>query len=96
MMLRDRGGVGRRVSELIVVGGMALAMTVPFAAHAQVEATSKTRPRASKATGSQASEADLAALEKKLDKVLANQQALLQQLDAMMEELRVIKMRATR
>ena len=35
------------------------------------------------------------ALEKKVDQVLANQQLILQKLDAMMEELRVIKVRAT-
>ena len=35
------------------------------------------------------------ALEKKIDQVLANQQLILQKLDAMMEELRIVKVRAT-
>jgi hypothetical protein len=35
------------------------------------------------------------ALERKLDEVLANQKAILQKFDAVMEELRVIKIRAT-
>ena len=40
--------------------------------------------------------ADLAALSKKLDDVLATQQRILAQLDAMMEELSVVKVRCTR
>ena len=39
---------------------------------------------------------DTAALERKLDQVLANQQTILTTLNAMMEELRIIKIRATR
>ena len=39
---------------------------------------------------------DSRGLEKKLDEVLATQQTILQKLDEMMEELRVIKVRATR
>ena len=41
-------------------------------------------------------EPNFAALEKRLNQVLANQQTILQKLDAMMEELRIIKVRATR
>lgn len=41
------------------------------------------------------SKADSRALEKKLDEVLATQQTILQKLDAMMEELHIIKVRAT-
>lgn len=39
---------------------------------------------------------DSRALEKKLDEVLATQQTILQKLNEMMEELRIIKVRATR
>ncbi len=39
---------------------------------------------------------ETAGLEKKLDEILANQQAMSQQLDAILEELKVIKVRATR
>ncbi|MBI4322672.1 MAG: hypothetical protein HY596_00170 [Candidatus Omnitrophica bacterium] len=38
---------------------------------------------------------DSRALEKKLDEVLATQQTILRKLDEMMEELRIIKVRAT-
>ena len=48
------------------------------------------------AQGSREPKSDVAALEKKLNQVLANQQTILQKLDAMMEELRIIKVRATR
>ena len=37
-----------------------------------------------------------AAIEKKLDQILANQQTILLRFDAVMEELRIIKVRATR
>ncbi|MBI3324991.1 MAG: hypothetical protein HYZ92_06890 [Candidatus Omnitrophica bacterium] len=40
--------------------------------------------------------ADLAAMNKKLDDVLATQQRILAQLDAMMEELSIVKVRCTR
>ncbi len=40
--------------------------------------------------------ADLAALSKKLDDVLATQQRILGQLDAVMQELSVVKVRCTR
>ncbi len=42
------------------------------------------------------SKSDSRTLEKKLDEVLAAQQTILKKLDEMMEELRVIKVRATR
>jgi len=48
------------------------------------------------AQGSREPKSDVAVLEKKLNQVLANQQTILQKLDAMMEELRIIKVRATR
>ena len=35
------------------------------------------------------------ALEKKVDQILTNQQLILNKLDAMMEELRIVKVRAT-
>jgi len=40
--------------------------------------------------------ADLAALSKKLDEVLKTQQQILAQLDAVMEELSIVKVRCTR
>lgn len=38
---------------------------------------------------------ELAAIEKKLDALLADHQTILQKLDAVMEELRIVKVRAT-
>lgn len=45
---------------------------------------------------SSASTGELAAIEKKLDALLADHTTILQKLEAVMEELRVIKVRATR
>ena len=39
--------------------------------------------------------ASTSALEKKLDRILANQETILQRFDQVMEELRIIKVRAT-
>ena len=58
-------------------------------------ATSKARASSSDADGSPATERKLKALEGKLDEVLANQQTILQKFDMVMEELRIIKVRAT-
>lgn len=41
------------------------------------------------------SKSESRSLDKKLDEILANQQSILQKLDAVMEELRIIKVRAT-
>lgn len=47
------------------------------------------------ATSSSRSKEKDAQIEQKLDQILANQQAILQKFDAMMEELRIIKVRTT-
>ena len=39
---------------------------------------------------------DTTAIDKKLDQILANQQTILSRFDAVMEELRIIKVRSTR
>lgn len=67
-------------------GMLALALVLqPGGVDAQNEAKQKSEQKA-----------DLAALSKKLDNVLANQQRILTQLDAMMQELGVVKVRCTR
>lgn len=68
------------------------------AARSDAAATSKTRVSSSAAAGSegsQASDRKLAALEEKLEQVLANQQTILQKFDALMEEMRIIKVRVS-
>ncbi len=61
-----------------------------------VSAAPVTGPKATTAQDSQELSKKMAALDKKLDDVLKQEQAILQQLDTMMEELRIIKIRATR
>ena len=81
---RWRGGAGFTRFRIVTFLGLALlgsAVIVQHHASAQVNRESKS---------------DITALEKKLTEVLANQQLMLQKLDAMMEELRIIKVRATR
>jgi hypothetical protein len=68
-------------SRLAVWGGLAvMIMAAAHLANAQTTRESKV---------------DIRTLEKRLDEVLANQQLILQKLDAMMEELRIVKVRAT-
>ena len=70
-----------------MVGIMCLGLAVLGHQRAHAQAVPAT-PRESKS--------ELKALERKLDQVLANQQTILRQLETMMEELRIIKIRATR
>ncbi len=72
---------GIRVGALLVIGGLGVVI-----AAGRIEGASKV----------QDPKVDTAALERKIDQVLANQQTILQTLNAMTEELRIIKVRATR
>ena len=65
----------------VVVLFAAAVVTVQHLASAQSTRDTKSDPRV---------------LEKKLEEVLATQQTILQKLDELMEELRIIKVRATR
>ena len=73
--------MGFRVGALLVVSGFGVLL-----AAGRIDGASKV----------QDPKIDTAALERKLDQVLANQQTILQTLNAMTEELRIIKVRATR
>lgn len=73
----------RRVATFI--GVVLLLAGLAFAADQQAGVQGVREPKA-----------NLAAIEKKLDAVLATQTMILQKLDAMAEELRTIKVRATR
>ena len=62
----------------------------------QAPAQHRNAPRASPyMTTTPKKKDNTATLEKKLDEILQNQQALLKKFDAVMEELRIIKVRAT-
>ena len=65
----------------------------------QQEETAPSSARASRSPGKgtreNAKETESSRMEKKLDEILANQTAILQRFDAVMEELRIIKVRAT-
>ena len=63
---------------------------------------SRSRTRSSVTSAEQSSQSDQskekdrdAQIERKLDEILSNQQTILQRFDAVMEELRIIKIRAT-
>ncbi len=61
---------------------------------------SRSRTRSSVASADQSNQSkekdQNAQIERKLDEILSNQQTILQRFDAVMEELRIIKVRATR
>ena len=77
--------VQTRRGRLVLVGvALGTFVAVQYLASAQV------------APKSRESKIDSAAIERKLDAVLSNQQTILQKLDAVMEELHIIKIRATR
>ena len=80
-------------------GAAVLGVLVVGAAVAREETEYETAQRTLKAKGQAVtSEAkfNTQAIERKLDHILANQQAILDKLDSMTEELHVIKIRATR
>ena len=71
----------RPMQTCLAVCGLALAVfAIAHLANAQTSRESKV---------------DVRSLEKKVDEVLATQQAILQKLDDVLEELRVVKVRAT-
>jgi len=79
---------------------IAVVVTVPLALHRFAGAQQPPMPVAEK---SRESKVNMALIEQKLEKILdnqtailKNQQTILQRFDAVMEELRIIKMRATR
>ncbi len=74
---------------LMGIGLTALCSVTAFSA---TKASTKTSSAGSSA---EVSHSDLVQLETKLDQVLANQQTILQKFDAVMEELRIIKVRAS-
>ena len=97
-MTRACTGVRSRTVWVILMMGVSLwtALPHPVVAQVQDETTRKPGlPRTTKSAESQDTAAKLAALERKLDQVLANQQAILQKFDAVMEELHIIKIRAS-
>lgn len=92
---QDRGrmaGWGRRLVGALIAG---IALGAFGQAMLQAEepvAGPKTRTVRPVAPG--VTKAEFAALEKKVDQILQNQQAMFQRFDAVMEELRIVKVRA--
>ena len=74
----------RRVSWSLFIAGSIIAM-LGLTTHSEAGAETARESRAASA-----------ALEKKLQEVLDTQQLILQKLDALAEELRIIKVRSTR
>ncbi|MBI2885285.1 MAG: hypothetical protein HYY15_03825 [Candidatus Omnitrophica bacterium] len=78
----------RHMSTLMLAAAAGAAATWLVALPTRVTAASSPAARESKA--------DLAAIDRKLDQIADQQVLILQQLQAMAEELRIIKVRATR
>lgn len=81
----------RRLVPLLLGVGLAIGVASSFVLSDQEPVPSSRSSRSSKASSSGSN----ANIESKLDDILANQQAILQKFDAIMEELRIIKVRAT-
>ena len=92
---RLSGPVGAMVA-IVIGAGLFLGLWAPWGAAAE-EASSKSsrRSRASATKEAGGETSDTAHLEAKLDEILATQQTILSKFDAIMEELRIIKVRAT-
>ncbi len=76
--------------------GLALALMVGAWMVAEVQAAERSRTSRAKASGSTETGAQAdTKIAAKLDQVLANQDTILQRFDEVMEELRIIKVRAT-
>ncbi len=95
----DVRSLWRRRAWLLLIGsGIGLGVCLWSAAGSLAEEAAKASrsvlggPRETKSSASSLKGDDL---EKKLDEILANQQAILERFDQVMEELRIIKIRAT-
>jgi hypothetical protein len=81
--------------------GLALIVSVGVLSHADVPAEGQSRatPRGSATSAgsaeAKADEVDAKKLEAKLDQILQSQERIFQRLDEVMEELRIVKVRAT-
>ena len=90
---------GRRtlfaLAAAVVLGGL-MGLTADVAGEDATRSThTRKTPTASQSAGDSGGEKSDARLESKLDQILANQQTILQRFDQIMEELRIIKVRAT-
>ena len=97
MVQRFRGSVWGPALTVVVAAGVFLGLAAWSSGLAAGESSAKSSrsSRAPSATKAQEDGSEIAGLEKKLDEILANQQTILSKFDAIMEELRIIKIRAT-
>ena len=96
--------VGKRLSRTVgavvaiaIGAGLFLGVWALWCAAAEEASSRSSRPpsRASATKQAGGETSDTAHLEAKLDEILATQQAILSKFDAIMEELRIIKVRST-
>ena len=81
---------------LLIGLGIGFGVCLSLAVTSMAEETSRaTRSVLGGAASGGSSASSNAGLEKKLDQILANQETILQRFDQVMEELRIIKVRAT-
>lgn len=92
-----RGSVWGPALAVVVVTGSFFSLAALSSGLAAEESSSKSSrsPRAASTAKTQGEGGELARLEEKLDEIIANQQTILGKFDAIMEELRIIKVRAT-
>ena len=100
---RRQVGSWSLVIVLIIGVSVSLWSMAAFSADEASDRASRSRTRSSVTSAEQSSQSDQskekdrdAQIERKLDEILSNQQTILQRFDAVMEELRIIKVRSTR
>ena len=90
---RRGGGRGRVLGAVSVAFLCGLILWASAGARAADEESPSKSTRSSRA--SKSAELSRDAIEQKLDEILSNQQKILQRLDEVMEELKIVKIRAT-
>ena len=80
---------------VVVLGAMVLSLAVLWHQSLSHGEDGTAQDHRSSTSGSQVKSSDLSRLQSKLDQVLDNQQTILKKFDAVMDELRIIKVRAT-
>jgi hypothetical protein len=103
MTVHSKGRPGRAPRFAAVLLGTSLAVLAAPALLAGADEQSRARSgRSTKAAGGQSAKSDAEAsleklrqLEAKLDQILGNQERLFKRLDEVMEELKIVKIRAT-
>jgi hypothetical protein len=95
-MTRSHAPTRRWPLLVLLAAALGSGLWSPVSAETESSSRSSRSSRsASKSTGARSDRDDLVRLDEKLDRILAQQEQILQKFEGIMEELRVIKVRAS-